>query len=81
MLELKKNKNNEQTVIFKIEGMHCTSCAMTIDGELEDTQGVVSAETSYAQAKTVVTFDASRVTKLQLKQIIESQNYSVNEVA
>ncbi len=42
---------------FAIEGMHCTSCAMTIDWELEDVAGVQEADTSYADARTVVTFD------------------------
>jgi len=34
---------------LKIIGMHCTSCAMSIDGDLEDNvKGVKSAKTSYA---------------------------------
>ncbi len=36
-------------VIFKIQGMHCTSCAMNIDGELEDTEGIKEAKTNYAK--------------------------------
>lgn len=42
---------------FKISGMHCTSCAMNIDGELEETNGVKEASTHYAKAITEVTFD------------------------
>lgn len=77
MFNLFKKKTNGQTVAFKIEGMHCTSCAMNIDGDLEDTEGVISATTSYAKSQTVITYDPSKVTQDKLKQVIESLEYSV----
>lgn len=46
---------------FKIQGMHCTSCAMTIDWEIEDVEGVENVTTSYAKAVTSVTYDAAAV--------------------
>lgn len=79
MLNIFKKKNDGQTVTFKIEGMHCTSCAMNIDGELEDTEGVISATTNYAKSKTVISYDPSKVTQDKLKQVIESLEYSVGE--
>ncbi len=48
-------------VLFKIKGMHCTSCAMNIDGELEDTEGVRLTKTSYAKQQTEVTFDSEKI--------------------
>jgi copper chaperone CopZ len=81
MFNILKRKANGETVTFKIEGMHCTSCAMNIDGELEDTEGVTSATTSYAKSKTVITYDPSKVTQDKLKQVIESLEYSVGELA
>lgn len=40
---------------FKIDGMHCTSCAMSIDGDLEDfVNGVKSSNTNYAKSETEV---------------------------
>ena len=47
---------------FAIAGMHCASCAMSIDWELEDLDGVTEARTSYARGTTEVSFDPSRVT-------------------
>lgn len=45
-------------VVLKITGMHCTSCAMSIDGDLEDNvQGVKTANTNYAKGLTEVEFD------------------------
>ena len=53
---------------LKIEGMHCNSCAMNIDFDLEDIQGVKKAQTNYAKEVTEVEFDEEKV---QLPQIIE----------
>ena len=51
---------------FKISGMHCSSCAMIIDFDLEDI-GVKSSKTSYTKQETEVEFDEE---KMELKQII-----------
>ena len=67
----------KSTVEFKINGMHCTSCSMTIDGELEDTLGVISAKTSYAKGKTSVVFDSSEIGQEELKKIITKLGYEV----
>jgi len=75
MLDFFKKKQQGDSVIFKIDGMHCTSCSMNIDGELEDTEGVYSAETSYAKAKTVVAYDQTTITKEKIKSVIEKLGY------
>ncbi len=53
---------------LKIEGMHCSSCAMSIDFDLEDLEGVKKAQTNYAKQETEVEFDQE---KISLRQIIE----------
>lgn len=68
--------------IFKIEGMHCVSCAMNIDGELEDTDGVKEASTNYARQLTEVTFEPGKVTVGELITTIKKLNdkYDATEV-
>ena len=66
-----------QTKIFKISGMHCTSCAMNIDGELEDAEGVVEARTHYARQQTEVKFDMEKIQFEQIAQIIKRNGYEV----
>lgn len=56
-----EEQKNTATLEYAIEGMHCTSCAMNIDGALEDLPGVVSADTSYAKSTTKVVFDPEKV--------------------
>lgn len=53
---------------------------MTIDDELEDADGVLRAETNYAKAKTVVTFDPTQTDAKKLKAVIESLEYSATEL-
>jgi len=57
-------------VTLKIIGMHCTSCAINIDGELEDTEGIVESSTSYAKQRTVVEFDESKMASEKIISII-----------
>lgn len=56
--------------------MHCTGCAMSIDGDLEDNvQGVKSANTSYAKQETEVEFDEKEVKVVEIIQTIEKTGY------
>lgn len=62
---------------LKIEGMHCTSCAMCIDMDLEDLEGVCNCKTSYAKAETEVEFDPEKVSEEQILQTIKKSGYEV----
>lgn len=64
------------TKTFAISGMHCSSCAMNIDGELEDTTGVEKATTNYASQKTTVTFDETKITEKDIANIIKNLGYT-----
>ncbi len=55
--------------------MHCTSCTINIDGELEDTEGVKEAKTSYAQMKTEVLYDEGKLTEKTIIEIIKRVGY------
>lgn len=68
-------------ITFQLDGLHCTSCSLNIDGALEDTPGVLSATTTYRTQQTKVEYDPTLVSVKQLKQTIEELGYSVkNEV-
>jgi P-type Cu+ transporter len=61
-------------VILKISGMHCTSCAMNIDGELEDA-GVKEAKTNYAKQQAEVSFDEEKISEKSIFEIIKKLGY------
>ncbi|MFN8424138.1 MAG: heavy-metal-associated domain-containing protein [Anaerolineae bacterium] len=50
------------TATLAIDGMHCGSCAMSIDWEIEELEGVADSSTSYATQSTRVTYDPGAVT-------------------
>jgi copper chaperone CopZ len=64
-----------KTAAFQISGMHCTSCAMLIDGDLEDTQGIKEASTNYAKSQTKVVFDPALINIEEIAGIIKKAGY------
>jgi copper chaperone CopZ len=65
---------------FKVEGMHCTSCAMSIDMDLEDIEGIAAAKTSYPSSTTEVTYDATKVDMQKIIGAISGAGYTVAPV-
>ncbi len=49
--------------------MHCSSCSMNIDFDLEDLDGIKAAKTSYAKQESEIEFDEE---KLDVQKIIET---------
>ena len=65
---------------LKIEGMHCTSCALNIDFDLEDLEGIKSAKTSYAKQETEVEFDPEKINDQQILEIIKKTGYTAKSI-
>lgn len=61
---------------FKITDMHCTSCAILIDGDLEDLNGVKSSKTNYAKGETEVEFDLKKVSEDKILEVIKKSGYT-----
>jgi Cu+-exporting ATPase len=64
---------------FKITGMHCTSCAMNIEGELEDLRGILKADVNFPKQLTQVEYDETIVTSQQIITTIEKLGYQVSQ--
>lgn len=67
-------------MIFKISGMHCVSCALNIDMDLEELTGVKESNTSYAKGESSVTFDSDIVKQEKIIEVIKKNGYEVLEV-
>ena len=63
---------------FKIEGMHCSSCAMNIDFDLEDLAGVKKANTGYAKQETEVEFDTEKIQEQDIIAQIKKTGYKAS---
>ena len=63
---------------FKIIDMHCSSCALTIDMDLEDLDGVKQSRTSYAKAETEVEFELEKVSEEDVLRTIKKSGYTAS---
>lgn len=61
---------------FRVQGMHCVGCAMTVDGALEDLAGVKSASTSYAKQVVEVVYDEKKVSEQALIEAVRQAGYT-----
>ncbi len=72
---MSSNNLDLRTITFKISRMHCVSCALNIDFELEDLEGIKEAKTHYAQETSIVSFDSKEVTPKQIIAAITRLGY------
>jgi len=77
MFGMFNKKSKGEVLKISIDGMHCTSCSMNIDGELEDLDGVISATTSYAKSESVVEFEPQKVSQKKLEAVITKLGYTI----
>ncbi len=61
---------------FIIEGMHCVSCAMNIDFDLEDLEGIKGVSTNYAKAECIVEYEEDKVDEKKIVETIKTTGYS-----
>ena len=61
---------------LEIKNMHCASCALSIDFDLEDLPGVKSVSTKYAKGECEVEFDEDEVTLEKILNQVELTGYS-----
>ncbi len=65
-----------QSQTFKIKGMHCASCAATIEKTLKKSEGVASAEVNYGTETAKISFDEKKTDPQSLSRTIEPLGYS-----
>ncbi len=71
------NQANIQTINFNIKGMTCASCEVHINHAVNQLNGVTKVESSYKKGNTEITFDNSKTTVEEIKNVINSTGYSV----
>ncbi|MCX5751073.1 MAG: heavy metal translocating P-type ATPase [Candidatus Saganbacteria bacterium] len=66
-----------QKTIIPISGMHCASCAESIENALKKHKGVKKASVNFASEKALVEYDSSITDIIPLEKIIEATGYKV----
>ena len=64
-----------ETTTIKVDGMSCGGCVKSVTGVLAALDGVAKAEVSLEQKQAVVEFDAGKVSRDQLKAVIEDAGF------
>lgn len=78
MLNLFKKTHQGETIKLTITDMHCTSCAITIDYELEGCEGVVNSDTNYARSETTVTYNPKIISLEKIISTIKKAGYTAS---
>ncbi len=63
--------------VFRVLDMHCTNCAMTIEGLEDDLPGVKSVRASYQKGTVEVEYDEKRVSEGKIRDAIGELGYTV----
>jgi P-type Cu+ transporter len=67
-----------ETATYKIKGMHCASCAATIEKTFKKTLGVHHAEVNYGTETAKITFDKTKTDPHNLSNKINPFGYSLD---
>ena len=63
---------------YRVEGMHCSNCAMNIEGIEDDLPGIKQVSASYQKGRMVVEFDEAKVSEAQILAAMEKRGYQAN---
>ena len=72
---------SEQTIKFRITGMHCVNCAGTIERRLKDLQGIKSVRVNFSSATGIVTYDSNVTNKSSITKYVKDIGYEAKEQA
>ena len=68
-----------KTQRMQVGGMDCTSCAMKIEGSLEQLAGVAEISVVVATGRLIVTYDPAQVSEADIKQRVIALGYTIVE--
>ena len=66
-----------KTATFKIEGMHCDGCALTVKTLVEGEPGVKAATVSFKESEARVLYDPQATSEDRLVETIQKPGYRV----
>jgi Cu+-exporting ATPase len=73
--EEKEDTTRKETL--KVSGMHCATCAVTLEKALKNVEGVKSASVNLGAEQAAVEYDPTRVSAASLQQAVTGAGYGV----
>jgi P-type Cu+ transporter len=74
---IEEERSNLLTLVFKIEGMSCASCARTLETTLQKAPGVIEASVNLASEKATIKYDKALTNRAELADLVVIAGYSV----
>src|SRR5690606_27183629 len=71
------DRNNIQQAEFKIHGMTCTGCEAHVEHEINQLNGIITAEASYEDGNAIVEFDQTFTNIDSIKSAISNTGYKI----
>jgi copper chaperone CopZ len=60
---------------YHVDGMHCSNCAMNIEGIEDDLPGIKQISASYQRGQMMVEFNEALVSENQILAAVETRGY------
>lgn len=77
MFNLFNKKPAGTKITLKLKGLHCSSCSLSIDSDLEDLPGVISTSTSYVKQESTIVYDPKIAKREQFVTVIQKLGYTI----
>jgi len=68
-----------EKITLKISGMHCESCAKTIEKALLKEKGIIFSEVNFSLENAIIEYDSKKISLNEIKKIIEEAGYKTLE--
>jgi len=70
----------KEKIVLKISGMHCESCAKTIEKALLKEKGIFSANVNFALENAIIEYEPEKIDEDKIKEVIERAGYEALEM-
>lgn len=74
------NRMAKEKKLIRIRGMHCVSCAKTIEKALKKEEGIFNVNVNFATEKAIIKYDPSKVSLEKISEIIKEAGYEPIDV-
>ena len=64
-----------ETIVIKVQGMHCDGCVQSVTRLLQQVPGVTAADVSLARGEAHVTYDPAKAKVAELKAAVQDAGY------
>lgn len=69
------SKDNSETLVIPVKGMHCATCALSISNSLYKKEGVKKADVNYGTEKAVIEYYPDKITLKEIGDTIRKLEY------